>query len=480
MSSGSSTATNPHFYLQAPGGDTGTFVVTLYAANSFGCQDTTVHTVQLFAKPHASFSITNHCMGAVATITNNSYITGATNSFGSTWNPGTGDSSFLSNNPIYRYTKNGTWTTKLTVTSNYGCIDSTSHIVTIYDKPRTSFTYDTSTTCVGTNVVFTNGTTYSGGNDKILYSWNFGDQSINSTAFVPTHPYGSLGSATIILLATDTIHFCQDSTVKTVQINETPIAQFQATTKGCKNTPILFSNKSSFSNGLVVKYLWSFGDGATDTTSNTSHTYTNPGNDTVTLKATANSGCTSTNRSYLSISPAPTSGFSFTELDNFSVRMVVTPGTFASYKYILDDGTGPYTAYRDTLIHIYNNKGWHKVTTVVTDNNGCTGTRTDSVHTFSGIGIASATATQFGINIYPNPFTDATNVSYDLVNSANVHIKVYDMLGRLVSDIDNGIQTAGQHSAIINAEKFSASTAAYMVRIQIGDVVITKQIIREK
>ncbi len=480
VSSGSSTATNPHFYLQAPGGDTGTFVVTLYAANSFGCQDTTVHTVQLFAKPHASFSITNHCMGAVATITNNSYITGATNSFGSTWNPGTGDSSFLSNNPIYRYTKNGTWTTKLTVTSNYGCIDSTSHIVTIYDKPRTSFTYDTSTTCVGTNVVFTNGTTYSGGNDKILYSWNFGDQSINSTAFVPTHPYGSLGSATIILLATDTIHFCQDSTVKTVQINETPIAQFQATTKGCKNTPIQFSNKSSFSNGLVVRYLWSFGDGATDTTSNTSHTYTTPGSDTVTLKATANSGCTSTNRSYLSISPAPTSGFSFTELDNFSVRMVVTPGTFASYKYILDDGTGPYTAYRDTLIHIYNNKGWHKVTTVVTDNNGCTGTRTDSVHTFSGIGIASATATQFGINIYPNPFTDATNVSYDLVNSANVHIKVYDMLGRLVSDIDNGIQTAGQHSAIINAEKFSASTAAYMVRIQIGDVVITKQIIREK
>jgi hypothetical protein len=481
VSTGSSTAANPHFYLQAPGGDTGTFIVTLYAYNSFGCSDTTVHTVQLFAKPHAQFTITNHCLGALATITNTSYITGATNSFGSVWNPGTGDSTFLSNTPNYRFTKNGTFTTRLTVTSNYGCVDSTNHIVTIYDKPRTSFTYDTSTTCVGTNVNFTNGTTYSGGNNKILYSWNFGDQSVNSTSFIPSHSYGSLGNATIVLLATDTVHFCQDSTVKTVQINETPVPQFQAATKGCRNTAIPFTNKSSFSNGLVVKYLWSFGDGATDTATNTSHTYTTAGNDTVSLTATATSGCTSKVSGNLSISPAPTASFAYDSLTYFAVRMRVTPSTFASYKYILDDGTGPYTAYRDTLpSHTYNTGGWHKVITVVTDNNGCTGTRTDSVHTNRGVGIATANASQFGINVYPNPFTDATNVSYNLANTSNVHIRVYDMLGRLVADIDNGTQSAGQHSTIINAENFQASTSAYMVRIQIGDVVVTRQIIREK
>ena len=484
ISTGSSTKKNPHFYLQAPGGDSGTFIVTLLATNTVGCTDTTVSTVQLFAKPHATFTVADHCLGSIVSITNNSHIAGITNSFGSVWDPGTGDPTFLSNNPTYRYTKNGTFNLKLTVTSNYGCVDSVSNVVTVYDKPRTSFAYDTTSTCVGTNVTFTNGTSYSGGNNKVQYLWDFGDQSVNSTALVPTHPYGALGNVRVTLFATDSVHGCKDSTVKNIQINETPVAQFQVATKGCMSTAIPFTNKSSFSNGLVVNYLWNFGDGNTTTTTNASHSYSTAGTYPVSLKATSASGCTNSTSGSLSIStsPVPKLHWDTTGLGYYAVRFTVTPSTFASYRYILDDGTGPYTAYRDTLPkHTYNVGGTHKVIVIVTDDNGCSGIDSSmNVYQSRGVGIATANASQFGVNIYPNPFTDATNVSYNLANTANVHIRVYDMIGRLVADMDNGSQSAGQHSATINAEKFSASTAAYMVRIQIDDVVITKQIIRMK
>ena len=417
----------------------------------------------------------------MATLTNNSTIVGATNSFGSVWYPGNGDT-ILSNSPTYYYKNNGTYTIRLQVTSNYGCVDSAKQVVTVYDKPRTGFTVDSNTTCMNTSVNFTNNTTYSGGNNKILYLWNFGDNTVPVNDFKPSKAYGAFGSYSVTLYATDTIHYCTDSTVKIVQINQTPIAQFESPTGGCMNTPVQFTDKSSIGS-LTVLYLWKFGDGGNDTASNPSHSYTASGTDSVTLKVTALSGCNSTQLKLISISPAPTVSLTLVPLSSnplYSIKISATAG-FASYKYILDDGTPVITAYGDTgLTHTYSNySGYHKVTVIVTDNNGCTGTSTDSIYA-RAIGVAEAYSSQFGISVYPNPFTDGTTISYNLQNPAKVHIRVYDMIGRMVADIDHGTQSAGKHATVLDAEKFSVSTAAYLIRIQIDDAVITRQIIRQK
>jgi hypothetical protein len=44
---------------------------------------------------------------------------------------------------------------------------------------------------------------------------------------------------------------------------------------------------------------------------------------------------------------------------------------------------------------------------------------------------------------YPNPFNPVTNLSYDLPEDALVNITIYDMMGKVVSTLVNGQQSAG-------------------------------------
>ncbi len=477
---GTSTAANPHFYLSTPTGDTGTFYVRLVATNSLGCTDTTNKIVQLFAKPHAVFSIANHCLGSLATFVNGSTIAGTTNSFGSVWYPGNGDT-ILSYNPTYRYKTNGSYTMRLVVTSNYGCIDSASQSLVVYDKPRSGFTYDTTTTCQYVGVNLNNTTTFAAGSSKVVYLWNFGDNTVPSAAFIPNKTYGVMGTYNITLFATDTIHFCTDSTVKAINITETPIAQFESPIVGCVNTAVPFVNRTSFLSGNKIAYAWQFGDGGADTAANPNHTYLNAASDTVTLTAVAISGCKSSQSKVITILPSPAASFTSAKVatDNYSFDFYASNHTYASYVWNTGDGN-IYTSYRDTIRHLFNVKGKHAVTLTVTDIAGCSASHTDTVQTITAPGIASVSSSQFGVNVYPNPFTDVTNVSYTLINNAKVNVKVFDMLGRMVADIDNGTQSAGNHVTELNADKLTGSSAVYLVRVQIDESVITKQIIRQK
>ncbi|MFH1701498.1 MAG: M6 family metalloprotease domain-containing protein [Candidatus Zixiibacteriota bacterium] len=47
---------------------------------------------------------------------------------------------------------------------------------------------------------------------------------------------------------------------------------------------------------------------------------------------------------------------------------------------------------------------------------------------------------------YPNPFNPATTIRFTLINTGNVEIKIYNVLGRIVSEYDEGIMTAGTYS----------------------------------
>ena len=57
---------------------------------------------------------------------------------------------------------------------------------------------------------------------------------------------------------------------------------------------------------------------------------------------------------------------------------------------------------------------------------------------------------------YPNPFNPNTSLSFRLSNTAPVSLIVYDMLGREVSILVNGIYSAGLHTVNFNGETFGS------------------------
>lgn len=67
---------------------------------------------------------------------------------------------------------------------------------------------------------------------------------------------------------------------------------------------------------------------------------------------------------------------------------------------------------------------------------------------------------------YPNPFNPVTNISYKLPVSSHVKLVVYDMTGRLIQTLVNGVQASGSHIALFDASNLSSGI--YLYEIQAG------------
>ncbi len=69
---------------------------------------------------------------------------------------------------------------------------------------------------------------------------------------------------------------------------------------------------------------------------------------------------------------------------------------------------------------------------------------------------------------YPNPFNPTTTLNYDLPEAANISLVVYDVLGRKVVELANGLHEAGYHLATWNAS--NVASGVYFTRFTAMDV----------
>jgi hypothetical protein len=79
---------------------------------------------------------------------------------------------------------------------------------------------------------------------------------------------------------------------------------------------------------------------------------------------------------------------------------------------------------------------------------------------------------------YPNPFNSQTTIQYSLPVQVDVTIDIFDILGRKIAAIVEGIKPAGRHRAIWDAA--GQSSGIYFYRIQAGDLVETKRMLQVK
>lgn len=86
-------------------------------------------------------------------------------------------------------------------------------------------------------------------------------------------------------------------------------------------------------------------------------------------------------------------------------------------------------------------------------------------------------------SIVPNPFNPTTTISYGLSAQGKVDIKIYDVAGRLVQELANGMQTAGPHSAVwtgTDRRGTQVASGVYFVRMVAAGQVFTKKMVMLK
>ncbi len=65
---------------------------------------------------------------------------------------------------------------------------------------------------------------------------------------------------------------------------------------------------------------------------------------------------------------------------------------------------------------------------------------------------------------YPNPFNPSTTIRYTLAHSGHVTLTVFDMMGRAVQTLENGVRSAGEHQVQFDAS--SLASGSYTCRMQ--------------
>ncbi|MFI5222401.1 MAG: PKD domain-containing protein, partial [Bacteroidia bacterium] len=307
--------------------NSGNYSVKLVETSNQGCKDSLAKSLTVYPQTNIgfTFSNSNQCLKNNYLFTDTSTVTGGTHT--DFWSLGDGTTSTDSMvNKSYNIA--GSYSIKLTTTTNNSCIDSTQQNISVtapYVVPIAGFTQNNLAQCLsGNNFLLNDTSTISSGTISRL--WNFRDGD-TSTSSVHSKKFSIAGIYQIKLLVTSD-HNCKDSSIKTFTVYpQTNIGFTVNHNVQCLQNIFLFTDTSSVSGGSFTK-LWRFGDGDTSTSSVSSKTYP-AGSFLVKLNTTTNNGCVDSTQQTITVLPYPKPNAGYTQ-NNFNE-------CFSVNRFILSD-----------------------------------------------------------------------------------------------------------------------------------------------
>jgi Secretion system C-terminal sorting domain len=79
---------------------------------------------------------------------------------------------------------------------------------------------------------------------------------------------------------------------------------------------------------------------------------------------------------------------------------------------------------------------------------------------------------------FPNPMNPSTTIKYQIPQSGNVSLKVFDILGAEVATLVNEVQNEGRYE--VNFDGSNLASGVYIYRLQVNDFVDSKKMILMK
>lgn len=238
-------------------------------ASSLCFPDAASQPAVLTVLPFPSASFTSSVNGNTISFNNTSLAAGTFS-----WNFGDGQSS-SDTAPTHSYALPGTYTVQLIAANACGA-DTATAMLTIVTLPQAAFTANVTTGCAPLTVGFNS----AGSNSALTYAWSFpGGQPASSVQAAPTVTYQTAGTYDVRLIVGNASGFDTLLLPQYILVSAAPTALFSAQPTG--GLSFSFTNSSL----RADSYQWNFGDGATSTSPQPTHTYSMPGFYTVTLTA---------------------------------------------------------------------------------------------------------------------------------------------------------------------------------------------------
>ena len=255
--------------------------------------------------------------------------------------------------------------------------------------------------------------------------------------------------------------------------NQPPTADAGGPYTGYVNEYVYFDGSGSHdSDGVIVSYHWSFGDGDTSDSSQIPHKYSEPGTYTVVLTVVDNNGAQDVDTSTVTVlavshnqPPVADAGGPYYGKERdalfFTASLSYDPdGHIVSYLWDFGDGE---KAFGENVTHVYSGTGSYRVTLTVADSNGSIdvsnttafvlpANAADELVADAGVSytgfvgekiVFKASANEGNISVYKWDFGDGTvvttteetvNHSYENAGVYNVKLTLTDVFGRTAYD----------------------------------------------
>lgn len=118
----------------------------------------------------------------------------------------------------------------------------------------------------------------------------------------------------------------------------------------------------------------------------------------------------------------------------------------------------------------------------------CSGGYTDIVKVDNSTNLADLNTTfnteniniseDFQINAFPNPFIDNSTISYTLPKDSKVKAEVYDISGKMVSELFNGNQKAGAYNLTFSGKNSGYQSGIFVVKMMVNGEVYSRQLVQ--
>jgi gliding motility-associated-like protein len=270
---------------------------------------------------------------------------------------------------------------KLTTTNNGQCKVADDSITVTFTTPPIVTAGSDMDVCENTPVVTLNGSV-SGATTTGIWSGGSGTFSPSNTtlnaAYTPTASEITGGVVVLTLTSTNNATCLSENDAVQLNFRLKPFANFSFTNT-CLNVGSSFTDFSIPAAGSLASWDWNFGDGATASGTNPSHTYGTSAAFTVTLVVKNTYNCYDTAKKVLSIYPLPSANFGITRncggsglnLAFHDSTLITAPDTISSWYWDFG-GLGsstqqnPTQAYPNAPTSIFYN-----VTLIVRSNHNC-------------------------------------------------------------------------------------------------------------
>ena len=357
----------PDVVFSSPG-----FHPVLLEANTAYCQQTFLDSIYIFGEATAAIVVPPQveCLGYTISFGNASQ-----NAMLYNWDFGNGQlsSQML---PTVTFPGPGLYPVTLIAGSSPSCLDTTTVNVTIEQPIILNLTH-TDSLCIDDLFNFDAQVSGPAGTN---YSWDFGPHAAPATSSQLTGNavlFDQNGNQQVLLIGQNA--FCTDTLVTLVRVFGHPSINFMfLNALQCAPSQAQFVNLSQ--SEVPTTYLWDLGDGTQVQGTNVLHTYSQPGNYTITLTLIEQFGCLDTlfmaQQDLVTVHPSPQAGFSISpdRVDVCQNEAVFTDLSIdaVSYQYFVEDRSVQYTSAN--FVHAYQSGGTDYPMQVVSNQFGCTDT----------------------------------------------------------------------------------------------------------